>query len=167
MRWLLSWPVALASLLGVDVWAVLSFFLSPFQVIGGTELHPPFFGLLACIALSVTMVAGGFMATPMLPSRRFHSLAHDMRSIREDLERFPMSGGWLFDRVSTLRGKMDRLKITTPLIDIEDQDRQRDWVRWLVFMAPLAETKNIRAARKWKPGNPLPSVETDRPAVVC
>ena len=102
MRWLLSWPVALASLLGVDVWAVLSFFLSPFQVIGGTEVHPPFFGLLACITLSVTMVMGGVMATPMLPSRRFQDLAEEMRRMRDRLETSNVSEGWLFDCLSTL-----------------------------------------------------------------
>ena len=164
MRWLLSWPIGLAGFLGLDAWTIWAFFQSPFRVIGDMELHQPFFALLACVTFPVTMVMGGGIVreriAPMLPSRRFHSLTDDMRSIRDDLERFPVSSGWLFDRVSTLRGKMDRLKITTPLIE-QQPDQQRDWVRWLVLMAPLAETGNIRAARKWKRGAPLPNVRTE------
>ena len=49
MRRLLSWPVGLAGVLGLDVWTVWAFFQSPFQVIGDMELHPPFFALLACV----------------------------------------------------------------------------------------------------------------------
>ena len=157
MRWLLSWPVALASLLGIDVWAAFGFFLSPFPVIGDTELHPSFFGLLACIALSVTMVVGGVMAAPMLPSRRFHGLAESMRRMRDSLETTDISEGWLFDSLSTLIWKMDRLKIATP-----PMDQRGDWVRWFVMMAPLAETRNIRKARKWKEGDPLPNVQVSR-----
>ena len=170
MRRLLSWPVGLAGFLGLDAWTIWAFFQAPFQVIGDTELHPPFFVFLACVAFPVTMVMGGGIAreriAPMLPTRRFHSLTDDMRSMRADVERFSLSDGWLFDKVSTLRGKMDRLKITTPLLE-HQPDQQRDWVRWLVLMAPLAETRNIRAARKWKLGDPLPSVQTEHPAISC
>ena len=165
MRRLLSWPVGLAGVLGLDVWTVWAFFQSPFQVIGDMELHPPFFALLACVAFPVTMVLGGGIVreriAPMLPGRRFNSLANDIRKVRREVEHFPLSAGWLFDMVSTLRWNMERLKITTPLLE-HQPDQKRDWVRWLVLMAPLAETGNIRAARKWKRGDPLPSVQTEQ-----
>ena len=45
---------------------------------------------------------------PMLPGRRFNSLANDIRKVRTEVEQFPLSAGWLFDMVSTLRWKMDR-----------------------------------------------------------
>ena len=71
MRWLLAWPVGLAGFLGLDAWTIWAFFQAPFQVIGDTELHPPFFVLLACVAFPVTMVMGGGIAqeriAPMLP----------------------------------------------------------------------------------------------------
>ena len=161
MRWFLSWPVGLAGFLGLDAWTVWAFFQAPFQVIGGTELHPPFFVLLACVAFPVTMVMGGGIAqeriTPMLPSRRFQDLAEEMRSMRNRLGISDVSEGWLFDCLSTLILQMDRLKISTPPID-----QRGDWVRWLVLMAPLAETRNIRAARKWKEGDTLPNIQVDR-----
>ena len=112
MRRLLSWPVGLAGVLGLNVWTVWAFFQSPFQVIGDMELHPPFFALLACVAFPVTMVLGGGIVreriAPMLPGRRFNSLANDIRKVRTEVEQFPLSAGWLFDMVSTLRWKMDR-----------------------------------------------------------
>ena len=160
MQRFLSWPLGLAGFLGLNAWTVWGFIQSPLQVIGDNNVHRPFFVLLACVAFPVTMVMGGRIVreqiAPMVPSRRFHSLTDDMRSTRHCLENGSISEGWLFDRVSTLRWKMDRLRITAPPID-----QRRDWVRWLVLMAPLAETGNIRAARKWKLGDPLPNVVAD------
>ena len=170
MRWLSSWPLGLAGFLGLNAWTVWGFFQSPFQLIAGLELRWPFFVLLACVGFPMTAVMGVGVVreriAPMLPSRRFHSLTDEIRNVRGNVERFSMSDGWLFDEVSTLRAKMARLKIKTPLIDLEDRDCQRDWVRWLAYMAPLAETWNIRAAREWKLGDQLPNVETDHSAVV-
>ena len=118
MRRLLSWPLGLAGFLGLNAWTVWGFFQSPFQVIGDMEVHQPFFVLLAFVTVPVTMVIGGGIVrkriAPMLPSGRFHSLADDMRRTRRCLENGSISEGWLFDMVSTLRWKMDRLKITTP-----------------------------------------------------
>ena len=165
MRWFSSWPLGLAGFLGLNAWTVWGFIQSPLQVIGDNNVHRPFFVLLACVTFPVTMVMGGRIVreqiAPMLPSRRFHSLTDNIRSLRNSVEEYPLSTGWLFDSVSTLRVKMHRLKITTPLLE-HQPNQKRDWVRWFVLMAPLAETRNIRAARAWKRGNPLPDVRVDR-----
>ncbi len=161
LRWLSSWPVGLAGFLGLNAWTVWGFFQSPLQVIAGLELRWSFFVLLACVAFPVTIVmAGGIVlerVAPMLPSRRFQDLAEEMRRMRDHLETVSISEGWLFDCLSTLIWKLDRLKLSTPPMDQRD-----DWIRWLVLMAPLAETRNIRKAREWKEGDLLPNVRVNR-----
>ena len=65
----------------------------------------------------------------------------------------------MLSAVSTLRAHVTRLGVKTPPIDSQNQ---WNWVRWLVYMTPLAETGDIRTAREWKNGDPLPDVTRSR-----
>ena len=157
MRSLITRIVTVASLFGIDVWSVWTFVQTlrssvPMRVVGSIDLHPPFFLLLACVATPVTVAVAAALfwdqARRLLPRNRFHDLAPDIRELPANLavmeELLPSDHARILEQTLALRYRLERLGIEAP--PFRDHDK---WLTWRPLMAAWAETKNIRAARKW------------------
>ena len=147
-----------ASLLGVDVWTVIHFLRSlrssaPVKVIGSVDLHPPFFLLLVCIAIPVSVgVSAGLFWSQLRrvsPRNRFHDLAPDIRALNNAADDagadywLALSGqGRTIERLFTLGQRLNKLGIPTPRAGDHEA-----WMMWLPMLAAYAETRNLRAAR--------------------
>ena len=160
MRNLIAKIVTVAGLFGVDVWAVWAYVQSlrastPLRLIGPAELHPPFFLLLACVAVPVSVAVGAVLfwsqARRLVPHNRFHDLAPEARALYSAL--MHVGGRWpeisehgdLVERILTLTRRLNRLSIIVPKVN-----ERAEWMFWLPLIASWAETRSLRIARRAK-----------------
>ena len=112
------------------------------------ELHPPFFLLLACIAISFTIVLPIVMCREAIrlwsPRNRFHMLHGDFQQLGKDISQHRFVPR---EAVLTLNHKLEKLRIQCP-----DLDDAENWSIALPYFASWSETKNIKAARQYRPG---------------
>ena len=104
---------------------------------------------------AVVPLAWNELIGPRLARNKFNALKNDLNELANylDTTSLPISEAFILARVLTIRAQMDSLRVDTPPID----DRN-DWIRWIVHMIPLAKTRDVKSARKWKTGGPLPNV---------
>ena len=102
---------------------------------------------------AVVPLAWNELISPRLARNKFNALENDLNELANHLANLPISEGFILARVLTIRAQMDSLKVDTPPID-----ERNDWIRWIVHMIPLVRTRDVKSARKWKTGGPLPKV---------
>ena len=118
------------------------------------------FGLGAfCSGGLVTLVVVdiGVEAWNNRPVKRFLSLTEEFYGVRNHLEDHGLSYTWIIVELTTLQNKLLDLRIDTPPLDKCDL-----WIRWLIFVTPLANTGNLKKARQWKVGDTLPLPNFER-----
>ena len=135
-----------------------SLYDGPKKVVGTWELHPPFFLLLACLAVSFSIVLPivYFWKAFRLwrPKNRFRALQGEARHLFkriEDLFEMPRpvaqtSAPSLRARLLTFGYKLDKLTIRHP--DIKDL---HEWKAILPYIAAWAEMGDLRRARSYRP----------------
>ena len=141
---------------GWNVWNVSAFIWSlrdpPLKVIGAVELHPPFFLLVACISIPVTVAISGVLFWEHIrgafPKNQFHALVDELHEAGQVVSfRGPHMTLREVREVLTIARKLNRLGIKTPPLD-EDY---RIWKARLTYMTSLAETKDLKEARSRRP----------------
>ena len=160
---MLSWRKfgLVAGFLGWDVFNISAFIWSlrsPAKVIGTMELHPLFFLLVACISIPVTVAISGCLFWEQirvrLPRNKLHALYEDARTLKFELlesshyAKDPFFTTEAHERIVSLSYKLDSLGVRYPAPD------PVIWIHWLPELAAWAHTKNLKAARAYKPAPP-------------
>ena len=137
-----------SGLFGINIWTFATFIWSirlekgqGLKVIGPVELHPPFFLILGCIAVSVTVGVGVALfwieIQGLRPSVQFSKLSPEILGCRDEaailmrLEGFDPE--W-FTSILELQYEFERLKIPSPMKDLsglKTPDQFEVWKRAL------------------------------------
>ena len=145
----------MAGFFGLDAWNVSTFIWSlrdpPLKVIGAVELHPPFFLLVACISIPVTVAISGVLFWDYIrlwfPRNQFHDLVNELHEAGQSVS---LHGPHMrlkeVRAVLTIARKLNRLGIDTLPLD----ESYLKWKTFLTYMTSLADTKDLKEARAWR-----------------
>ena len=152
-----------------SVWAVTEFgqasFSGSLKVIGGMQLHPPFFLLLAMLgAGGIIGLNFSWISSKLKTKRaRFGELYKGIVELRDrygtqlssnnydGVDRKPESA--VYAETVEISDTLRRLEVEYPDISQDDRDFVAVWFDFLVRLAPLAHHKDIAAARAASTGS--------------
>ncbi len=152
----------IASFMGIDIWAIWMFVSTlhsgPRKVLGNLEIHPPFFLLLACIAVVFSIVLPINFCWDAVrlwrPKNKFRALEDDIHHLRNGVEytlevsndpQKPRISPDLRTTLLTVTHKLDRLGIQYPKLNDLEQ-----WWRVLPFFEAWARVGNLKRARSYR-----------------
>ena len=137
-----------------------SLYDGPKNVVGKWELHPPFFLLLACLAVSFSIVLPIVVSWKTIrlwsPTNKFQALHPEIKRLRIDVDltllRASRRGKLVVEpkektALLALAYKLDKLKIRHPKLN----DLRR-WNMILPYFAAWAEVSDLESARSYQPG---------------
>ena len=168
-----------AGLLGINVWSIFMALQSgPSQVVGIVELHPPFFLLLACVGIPVTITVVAVLCGSQIqkvvrkwqetmPKNRFHRLENDSDELFKELtkggyEQQPALrvGGAVIVDLSPITAKrevpveivfsMQKLMYALHKLSVPHPplDDVAQWIHWLPKLICCAGEKDLKEAKR-------------------